>query len=137
MHSLLDPQHWPYAWYGYWHEYGPDFAAYPSAHSFVDPSRTARYDLPRLLAYLRSGQPLWATSRANFPSPFTGQPARGSLSYVTDGTRCWLDDVADYVEGHALAIPDAWYAQIEANGFRMPVLTEEQLAQMRERPPLL
>lgn len=136
MLSLLNLQHWPYAWYGYWQEYGPDYAEYPSAKAFVDPGRTARYDLPRLLAYLRSGHPVMATSRANFPSPFTGHRAMGSLCYVTDGTRYWLDDVADYVEGHQLAIPDAWYAEIEASGFQMPALSEEQLEQVPLPPTL-
>ena len=130
MHSLLDLQHWPYAWYGYWQEYGPDYVEYPSAKAFVDPTRTARYDLPRLLAYLRSGHPVMATSRVNFPSPFTGHRAMGSLCYVTDGTRYWLDDVADHVEKHQLAIPDTWYTEIEANGFQVPVLSEEQLEQL-------
>ena len=117
--------HWPHAWYGFWHEYGPDFAHYPSALACVDPARTARYDLPRLLAYLRSGHPLLATSRASFPSPFTGHRAGGSLCYVTDGRWYWPDDLADYVAEHQVALPDAWYAEIEAHGFRMPALTEE------------
>ncbi|GAA3984697.1 hypothetical protein GCM10022407_32120 [Hymenobacter antarcticus] len=90
----------------------------------MDPARTAHYDLNHLLAYLRSGYPLLATSRANFPSPFTGHRSMGSLCYVTDGTRCWLDDLADHVQEHQLAIPDVWYAAIEAQRFQMPALTE-------------
>lgn len=136
MLPLLDLHNWPYAWYGYWQEYGPDYAEYPSAKAFVDPNRVAHYNLDRLLAYLRSGHPLSATSRANFPSPFTGHRSMGSLCYVTDGTRCWLDDLADYMEQHHLAIPDAWYAAIEANSFQMPVLTEEQLEQLSLPPTL-
>lgn len=136
MLHVLNLQNWPYAWYGYWQEYGPKYAGYPSAHAFVDPSRTARYDLDRLLAYLRSGHPLLATSRVNFPSPFTGRQSMGSLCYVTDGTRCWLDDLADYVQEHHLAIPDAWYAAIEAKHFQMPVLTDEQLQQAPPNPML-
>lgn len=126
----LSLQNWPSAWYGYWQEYGPDYATYPSAQQFVDPSRTSQYNLVELTRYLRSGYVVAATSRINFPCPFTGEKTPGSLCALTDGKRFWLADLPEYIEHFNLALPDAWYAAIQANNFQLPRLTETQLEEL-------
>lgn len=124
----LSLHNWPSAWYGYWQEYGPDYATYPSAQQFVDPSRTSHYNVAELTRYLRSGYIVAATSRLHFPCPFTGEKTSGSLCELTDGERFWLSDLPEYIERFHLALPDAWYAAIQANNFQLPRLTETQLA---------
>jgi hypothetical protein len=126
----LSLQNWPSAWYGYWREYGPDYAAYPSAQQFVDPSRTSQYNLVELTRYLRSGYVAAATSRLSFPCPFTGEKIPGSLCALTDGKLFWLADLPEYIERFNLAIPDAWYAEIQVNNFQLPLLTETQLEEL-------
>jgi hypothetical protein len=118
---------WPYSWYGYWQEDGQGFASYPSIQPFVDFTRTSQYNMPALVRYLHSGYAIAATSRGGFPSPFTGEAGLGSLELLTDGHRMWLSDLPEYIEYFHLAIPDAWYTAIEANGFQVPHLTEKQL----------
>jgi hypothetical protein len=126
----LSLQNWPSAWYGYWREYGPNYDTYPSAQQFVDPGRTSHYNLVELTRYLRSGYIVAATSRINFPCPFTGEKTPGSLCVLTDGKLFWLADLPDYIERFNLAIPDAWYAAIQANNFQLPLLTETQLEEL-------
>jgi hypothetical protein len=126
----LSLQHWPSAWYGYWQEYGPTYVTYPSAQQFVDPSRTSHYNLVELTRYLRSGYVIAATSRLNFPCPFTGAKTPGSLCVLTDGKRFWMEDLPEYIERFSLAIPDAWYAAIQATNFQLPLLTETQLEEL-------
>jgi hypothetical protein len=76
----------------------------------------------RVLAYLRAGRVLLATTA---PSADVVDPRRGDvvpMSYRTDGAWVWTDTVTYYLETYGLS-PDAdLMAHIEALGHRMPIV---------------
>lgn len=121
---------WPHRWFGIWNEYGPAYANCPSVRDFVCPSVAQSYAQRRLREYLTSAQEVASTSRQNFPSPFSGARRSGSISFRTDGTWLWLDDLPDYIEEHGVAIPAAFLAQIEANNFVPPKVDQEAIAKL-------
>lgn len=127
MDNFITIENWPYKWFGFWKEYGPNYAKYPSAFVFVDKERNQRYDKVRLKEYLDKGIVVASTSRVNFPSPFTGKPGDGAISFRTDGTWVWFDDLFDYIDEHDLAVPDQWYEHIKKNNFTVPDIKYEDL----------
>jgi hypothetical protein len=127
---------WPHLWFGVWAEYGPAYEKCPSALAFVSPEVNRRYDKQRLRHYLCSAPEIAATSRSAFPNPFTGQRLPGSISFRTDGKWLWLDDLADYVDYHQVAIPDAWLADIVASNYNPPEIVSDEVMVRLERPPV-
>lgn len=123
----MNIDNWPYKWFGVWKEYGDHYRNYPAIKNFVNEQRNRQYNKKLLLKYLREGHAIVATSRLNFPSPFTGELKGGSISYRTDGEWVWLDDLADYVEQHNMVIPGKCYQQILQNDFVLPPLNEGSL----------
>jgi hypothetical protein len=132
MDTLED---WPHRWFGVWSEFGKAYAKCPSATSFVAPEINRTYRKTELRAYLTSAQAVAASSRWNFPNPFTGERRSGSLCFRTDGKWLWLDDLADYVDDHALAIPSSWLAEIEARNYAPPKSVAADLLAALEWPP--
>lgn len=121
-------KNWPHKWFGFWKEYGQAYEKYPSAIDFVDKHRNSSYDKVRLKQYLESGIVVVTTSRINFPSPFTGKQEPGDISYRTDGTWVWFDNLFDYIGHHDLAIPDEWYEHIKKNNFEIPEIENLDMA---------
>ena len=132
---MSNADQWPYRWFGVWAEYGTVYAKCPSAISFVVPATNAKYEKAKLRAYLTSAPVVASTSRRNFPNPFTGERAAGSVSFRTDGKWLWLDDLADYVDHHAVTLPDAWLAEIEERNYIPPESVADEVVAQLEWPP--
>lgn len=128
--------HWPYRWFGVWREYGPKYKDCPSIREFVAPELVAHYDKKRLREYLLNGQIVASTSRASFPCPFTGTRHPGTLSFRTDGEWLWLDDLPDYMENFAVAIPSNWLRFIESRGYEVRPVTDLEIKSL-QWPPVL
>ena len=108
---------WSSKWFGIWREYGDSYKNYPSVNEFIFPEIVKKYELKKLLNYLRNCQVISATSREHFPDPVTGEIIYGSICYRTDGKWLWLDDLPDYIEKHSVAIPKEFLKNIEDNGY--------------------
>lgn len=117
---MSDIDSWPNRWFGYWREYGPNYRRCPSIRDFVRPDVTATYDKARLRKYLTTATCVASTSRVAFPNPFTGQRIGGSLSWRTDGTWAWMDDLPDYIEQHEVALPTAFLREIRVRDYVPP-----------------
>lgn len=66
------------------------------------------YDKPALRRYLTTAEIVASTSRASFPSPFTGKQLAGSISFRTDGKWLWLDDLVDHIDQYGVTLPPAF-----------------------------
>ena|SRR2546430_11488246 len=135
MEAIKNIKNWSYRWLGFWKEYGPAYDKYPSAFDFVDKEKNLSYDKAKLKQYLENGLVVVSTSRMNFPSPFTGKRSHGSISFRTDGTLVWFDDLFEYIDQHYLAIPDEWHEHIKKNNYKIPDIDDSQLEKL-ERPNL-
>jgi hypothetical protein len=126
---------WPHKWFGVWREYGPAYERCPSVHEFVCPAVARPYDHQRLRDYLTRGLVVASTSRSNFPSPFSGERIGGSVSFRTDGTWIWRDDLPDYVQHHDVALPSGFLKHIVENNYVLPVVDPGAIAGL-EWPPV-
>jgi hypothetical protein len=124
METIKNMNNWPHKWFGFWKEYGQAYEKYPSILDFVDKQRNSSYEKARLKQYLENGIVVVTTSRINFPSPFTGKIGEGDISWRTDGTWVWFDDLFEYIDHHDLAIPDEWYEHIKYSNFEIPEVDE-------------
>lgn len=125
---------WSFKWFGVWREYGPKYKDCPSIREFVSPELVAHYDKKRLGEFLLNGQIVASTSRANFPCPFTGTRHPGTLSFRTDGKWLWLDDLPDYIENFAVAIPSKWLRSIESGGYEIRPVTDHEISTLQWPP---
>lgn len=132
MNSL---EQWPHRWYGVWLEHGPIYKECPSIRDFVSQDIISHSDKSRLLNYLRNGHVVASTSRSQFPCPFTGVRNTGSISYRTDGTWLWLDDLPEYVEHFNVDIPAALIRFIRENNYTVPYIDPHSLRSL-EWPPV-
>jgi len=126
---------WNHHWFGVWQEYGPAYEDCPPVRDFVFPDVTRSYDKKRLTEYLTKAQVVAATSRNQFPCPFTGKRTGGSISFRTDGRWLWLDDLPDYIDRFNVAIPTEFLKEIEKNGY-VPPAVEANIAERLEWPPV-
>ena len=133
MNSL---NQWNRRWFGVWKEYGPAFTACPSAREFVQPALSSSYDKARLRQYLTTAPIIAVTSRMGFPCPFTGQLTGGSIAFRTDGEWLWLDDLPDYIEHFAVAIPPQWLHAIQERGYVPPASIREDVRESLDWPPI-
>lgn len=131
--TILDE--WNHKWFGFWHEYGPDFERCPHVRDFVFPAVVSQYDKARLRDYFSKAHAFLATSRNRFPCPFTGKRVGGSICFRTDGEWLWLDDLPDYIEQFNVAIPSSWLRKIEVNGYVPPPSIERDIMKKLEWPP--
>jgi hypothetical protein len=124
----LSIDNWPYVWFGLWKEFGEGYENYPSIQNFIEVDINRNYEIERLKDYICNGYVVASTSRNNFPSPFTGEGKTGSISFRTDGKWIWLDDIYEYIVKYHLVIPNIWYKEIKNKDFTLPILSEDQLA---------
>jgi hypothetical protein len=118
---------WPYKWFGFWSEHKSNYEEYPSIKEFICPEENRRYDLEKLLNYLRTAQCITATSRSGFRHPFTQEKLSfGTLCVRSDGIWQWFDDLPDYIEKYDVAIPTKFLQHIEANGYIPPPDMDEE-----------
>ncbi len=113
--DILSIDLWPNRWFGIWREYGDSYKKCPSVNEYIFPEIVKKYELNKLLNYLRNCQAISATSRVHFPDPMTGEIINGSICYRTDGEWLWLDDLPDYIEKHSVAIPNEFLKNIIDN----------------------
>lgn len=111
---------WPYKWFGLWKEYGDQYQQYPSVYNFVNSDVNSMYDKKKLHHYLSSGLLISSTSGLNFRSPFDDTIIADSVSFRTDGTWLWLDNISKLIELNDLIIPEELYKEIQANNFTVP-----------------
>lgn len=126
---------WPHRWFGVWSEYGDAYKLCPSIRQFVLPGISAGYPRDDIERYLRSAPVVASTSRSNFPNPFTQQRLGGSISFRTDGKWVWLDDLADYVASHDVALPPEWVEEMRDRNFVPPEHVDEEAMAGLEWPP--
>lgn len=124
---MYDVNNWPFKWFGVWKEYGTNYQSYPSIKTFVNEEINNSYDKDLLCGYLKNGIVLTSTSRKNFPSPFNREVVMGSISFRTDGTWIWLDNIVDFIQSNNLIIPQNWLAFIRQNNFTIPEIPDKQL----------
>lgn len=125
---------WSFKWFGLWEEYGKGYEKYPSIKNFVNKERNLRYAKEKILKYLNEGFPFVSTSKASFPSPFTGEVGHGSVSFRTDGEWVWLDNIGEFIERNDLVIPEGLYERMEKNNFITQELSEEQIENVSQMP---
>jgi hypothetical protein len=124
MEKTMNP--WPHKWFGYWKEYGPEYALCPSISEWIYPKEYNPYgeDLPRIIEYLRTATIIAVTSCWSFPHPFGQQYKNMSMWERTDGVWEWLDIQADFVERNHVAIPAEFYTHMKANSFIPPDVSD-------------
>jgi len=119
----MKTDNWPYKWFGIWKEMGPGYNSCPSVYDWIDPEEVASYgdDLPRIKNYLRKATIIVTTSAMAFPNIISGKSKReDSVSYQTDGTWVWFDDLAEYVELNNVALPRNFYTHMKKHSFIPP-----------------
>jgi hypothetical protein len=126
---------WPYKWFGYWREQGPEYRDCPSVHDFVQPGVQIG---ERELEYLARAPVVAATSWMARPCVICGY-GKGSLCLRTDGTWNWTDDLCHYITEHSLALPEELLAHMRDVEFRLPTYTGAELMALMtklEQPPI-
>lgn len=121
---------WPFKWFGFWNEYGDNYLSCPSITDFIDEQVNNRYEKEQLIAYLKNGIVLVASSRAAFPSPIDREIGFGSVSIRTDGKWLWLDTICNLIEQHSVIVPEAFYADVVSNQFIIPEVSDQQMEQL-------
>jgi hypothetical protein len=119
----MKPENWPHKWFGNWREIGPTYSSCPSIYDWVDPEEVESYgdDLPKIINYLRTSTVVVATSAIAFPNIISASEKReGSVSYRTDGTWIWFDDLAEYIELNHVALPREFYEDMKKQSFIPP-----------------
>ena len=110
---------WDQHWFGFWREFGPEYAACPSIETFVDPT----WHHPRLdgiVEFLATAPIVATTSRLAIPWAKGEGDDRRSISYRSDGRWVWLDDLDYYVAEQRVRLPDAFVAAIEGWDYSPP-----------------
>ena len=110
---------WSEHWFGCWREFGRDYERCPAIETFVDESWThPRHD--DLVAYLSTAPVVATTSRTALPWALGPGDGRSTVSYRSDGTWLWLDDLDYYVAQHGVRLPDTLVAAIETRAYAPP-----------------
>ena len=92
-------------------------------------------DREALTAYLRAGNGM-AYVMEGVRDVISGKLFRegsGGPSLLTDGVWLWRLDLAHYVETHRVWLPLAFIDHARSNGFEVPTLGEDQLAELAVR----
>jgi hypothetical protein len=102
-----------------------------------DHPRLDRVECDRVVAYLRAGTDVMTTTALDVDQI---DPSRGQIvpvSFRTDGTWVWSDEVPYYVETYALAPEPDLYRHIVARGYRCatPDAAAVRSAQLALQPP--
>ena len=119
----MKTENWPHKWFGIWREIGPSYYTCPSIYGWVDREEVKSYgdDLPKIINYLRTSTVIVTTSAMGFPNIISGQRKReSSISYRTDGTWVWFDDLAEYIELNNVALPRDFYEHMKKQSFISP-----------------
>jgi len=110
---------WPYFWFGCWSEFGEQYLKCPSIHEYTDSSWNYE-SIKQLLAYINTAPIIATTSRLSIPWAIGNGDNRSSISYRSDDTWVWLDDIDYYVIQHNLRLPDNFIFHIEKNNYISP-----------------
>lgn len=102
----------------------------PDPAGFVDAAWAAP-ERARVLAYLRQGQPLNAQMGSSWCRFGCGEPRMGTAD-LTDGTYCWPEGLAHYLERHQVRLP----AEIVGHVAAQPAFPAAHARQAEEFCPL-
>ncbi|SDJ22934.1 hypothetical protein [Chryseobacterium jejuense] len=111
-----------YKEFGFWKEYGSHYSDSPSINSYRNKLINESYDKDKLVNYLNSGGIVAASSKFNFPHIFFNNTDRyGEFLLLTDGFWIWPEDLAEYVLGFDVVLPDDWYLHIIKNNYKISI----------------
>ncbi|WP_373538597.1 hypothetical protein [Chamaesiphon sp.] len=116
MNNFAD---WSYCWFGCWSEFGIAYKNCPSIKEFLDPSWSYK-NTDSLKKYLTSSPVVVTTSHLSIPWAIGSGDGRSSLSYRSDDTWLWFDDIDYYLSQHYLRLPDRFLLHIEEHNYIPP-----------------